>query len=75
MLCEILGFVNECILNQGGEILSMISDNHKTNKKTYEILRERGGFENKKMMHDPVHLMKSIRKNWITEKSNKLSGE
>lgn len=61
----------------GYEILTLISDNNKVNKKTFDILCG-GNFQSKFInkhnskpifiLFDTVHLFKSIRNNWLNQK-------
>nr|XP_047135492.1 uncharacterized protein LOC124812659 [Hydra vulgaris] len=66
--------ITQTVAKLGGEILCLISDNLPTNRSIYQFfalsLNEPwlGNICNQSiiMLHDPVHLFKSIRNNWLT---------
>nr|XP_047143770.1 uncharacterized protein LOC124817566 [Hydra vulgaris] len=74
--------INKQIIDAGGELLCLLSDNHPTNRSVYQnfVVNKsfpwQGVIEKEKsviMLHDPVHLFKSIRNNWFTEKTQTIS--
>ncbi|XP_012561912.2 uncharacterized protein LOC105847114 [Hydra vulgaris] len=72
--------ITQTVAKLGGEILCLISDNLPTNRRIYQFfalsLNEPwlGNICNQSiiMLHDPVHLFKSIRNNWLTEKTGTI---
>lgn len=85
LFCETISQL-KIISSAGGKTLSLISDNLATNRKLYEILQVHypSSFSYKiphpvdegndlYLLFDSVHLIKSIRNNWITEKNKEIS--
>ncbi|XP_047140823.1 uncharacterized protein LOC124815934 [Hydra vulgaris] len=72
--------ITQTVAKLGGEIVCLISDNLPTNRSVYQFfalsLNEPwlANICNQSiiMLHDPVHLFKSIRNNWLTEKTGKI---
>ena len=84
LLEHILSFL-KTIHESGGKVISLICDSLSTNKKLFKLLRERfpsnSSFKipHPLNMNDPlyllfdsIHLLKGIRNNWYTEKSQKI---
>nr|XP_047130297.1 uncharacterized protein LOC105850582 [Hydra vulgaris] len=74
--------INKQIIDAGGKLLCLLSDNHPTNRSVYQnfVVNKsfpwQGVIEKEKpviMLHDPVHLFKSLRNNWFTEKTQTIS--
>ena len=66
----------------GGIVIGSITDNHKINQQFYKLFNRTCDFQAIHplddtrfwyLLFDSVHLLKCIRNNWITEKSQKLS--
>lgn len=83
LLTQQLKMVISCVIENGGNVIGMLSDNHPTNRSSYELFRFDpqtpflGKSDNQPgqimyLLQDPVHLFKSIRNNWFTEKSRRL---
>ena len=70
----------DVISSCGGKVLALIGDNHMINRQMYKSLRYtnesyKGCLSNNDdvvLLHDPVHLIKSIRNNWLTEGRNEI---
>ena len=61
--------------NLGGKIVSIICDGNRTNQsffKKFDLVSPWLTSENIVLLYDYVHLMKSVRNNWITEKCGEL---
>ena len=86
-LYEILIEVLEMIHEYGGEVYATMCDDLSVNQKVYKLLHERFGsdsissikhpfpnetFKSMFTLYDPVHLVKNIRNNWITERKQEL---
>jgi hypothetical protein len=76
-LSELIQKIIKDITFMGFEILTLISDNNKVNKKTFDILSDGNcrstiinKYNNKPIfiLFDTVHLFKSIRNNWLNQK-------
>lgn len=79
-LCEVIHVIHR----NSGRVLGLMSDNHPTNRRCYSLFRE--GVEGDKwigknpaddttlyLLNDPVHLLKSVRNNWVSEKLQLLT--
>ena len=79
--------VLEMIHEVSGHVFSLMSDDLSVNQKVYKMYHEKfqsvnvaavnhpfknETFDSLYTIHDPVHLLKNIRNNWITEKSQRL---
>lgn len=69
----------ETIENQDhGEVIAVITDGHKINQKTFDMMKESDEKpwikkdSNTFLLYDFVHIQKCIRNNWITEKNQEL---
>ena len=78
-----LNEIISCVTENEGKIIGLLSDNHPTNRSAYESFRfdMESPFLGKSevqpgqlmhLIHDPVHVFKSIRNNWFTEKNKRL---
>ena len=73
--------VVEMIKENGGTVSALICDNHPTNRSFYSSLRPDPKIPYRGilcdvplyLLNDTVHLFKSVRNNWITEKNQHLS--
>ena len=71
----------QIVKDSNGKVLALICDNHPTNRSFYRSIRDADApsFKGKLcdeqifLLHDSVHLFKSIRNNWITEKNQHIS--
>jgi hypothetical protein len=70
------------VQNSGGVVIGSITDNHKINQKFCGLFKRKNNHEAVHPLHanqvwyllyDSVHLLKCLRNNWITEKSQKIS--
>ena len=70
------------IENAGGTVIGSITDNHKVNQHYCKLFKLKSdhcaehpldGSRNWFLLYDTVHLLKCVRNNWLTEKSQKLS--
>ena len=68
-----LSTVYSLVREVGGEVIAFISDNHRTNRTCYELMSSNAVYKDVILLHDPVHVMKSIRNNWISEKNQTIS--
>jgi len=73
--------ITEIIIAEGGNLLCLISDNHPVNRSVYERFvpdQETPWLGiipvgvSCVLLQDPVHLFKSLRNNWLTEKTGTL---
>lgn len=61
-----------------GQVIAIITDGHKVNQKTFDMMKESPEKPWKKkdsdtfLLYDYVHIMKCIRNNWYTEKTKEL---
>ena len=67
----------DMIRNAGGTIKTLIADGNRTNQKFFKLFSTVKGkpwltTDGIFLLFDPVHLIKSIRNNWLTEKSGEL---
>lgn len=65
----------EKIKKCGGSVVAIICDNNKVNKKFFGMFNLRNNWctnDNIFLLYDFVHLIKSIRNNWLTEKCQEL---
>lgn len=73
----------ELVEKSGGKIIAVISDNYRVNRSAYSILSARSTSPwctqspvcpNRPLflLSDPVHLLKNIRNNWLTEQSQEI---
>ena len=78
--------VIQLVQKAGGVCMGLMSDNHASNRSSYNSLRSDSNVSFRTehptdssrtlfLLHDPVHLMKCIRNNWQTEKNQELSLE
>lgn len=74
--------VTKQVHEEGGTVFCLMCDNHPTNRAVYSNFRVEGlppwkGSVHQDhevfLLHDPVHLFKSIRNNWMTEKTSVIS--
>nr|XP_047133766.1 uncharacterized protein LOC124811837 [Hydra vulgaris] len=72
--------ITQTVAELGGEILCLISDKLAINRSVYKNFTLNVNMpwlgkinnQNLVMLHDPVHLFKSIRNNWLTEKTDTI---
>jgi hypothetical protein len=80
LLRDLIIQILNTIVKLGGEVLCFISDNHPTNRSVYQSFASNedkpwlGNIDKQHfvMLHDPVHLFKSIRNCWLTEKTGTI---
>ena len=72
-LVQNLQEVKDLISNNNGSVVGLICDNHPTNRSAFQIFNESDSSEPLFLLNDTVHLFKSIRNNWFTEKSKRLT--
>lgn len=82
MLHSSLNELGAMIVNQGGDVIGLIGDNHPTNRKCMSLFATNvdkpwigSGIDAEAtftLLTDPVHLMKSIRNNWVSEKNQTI---
>ena len=74
--------VAQCVEARGGNLVGIVGDNHFINRQLYKELREPGEeFLGRLpsiphtfvLLYDPVHAMKGVRNNWITEGRQELT--
>ena len=74
--------VAEVVEHNGGRVVGSITDNHKINQRYCSFFSRKSSFEALHpldssrpwfLLYDTVHLFKSIRNNWYTEKCKSLS--
>ena len=76
-LKEQISETNACIAASGGTVTAFVCDDNRTNQAFYKKFKTVPGkpwrtTENQFLLFDYVHLAKSIRNNWVTEKTGQL---
>ena len=66
-----------CVEKSGGSVIAFVCDDNRTNQKYFKSFptvpdKPWVTVDNKYLLFDYVHLIKSIRNNWLTEKSGEL---
>ena len=75
--------VIQCVRKHGGTVISLVSDNHPTNRSVYTSFKINSEFlgndsptsehSNFVLISDPVHLFKNIRNNWLTATNGEIN--
>ncbi|XP_065644326.1 uncharacterized protein LOC136075356 [Hydra vulgaris] len=74
-LFEQTTLILDAIKNNGGNVVAIVCDGNRVNQKFYNFFEKKEAWctkDNIFLLFDYVHLLKSIRNNWITEKTQEL---